>query len=69
MPSNHETPRDLSDGQRVLLQRAVRNGYFKDPREISTLELAEATDMTSREAIQELNLALDIVLKDTDFDE
>lgn len=67
MPSNHEAPSDLSDRQRTLLRSAVRNGYFKVPREVSTVELAEENGISGREAFEEISRGLDIVLGEADL--
>lgn len=69
MPSNHGTSSDLSDAQRALLQSAVQDGYFKIPRKISTVELAEKHNMSSQEASEELRRSLDVVVRDADLGE
>ncbi|AKH97626.1 helix-turn-helix domain-containing protein [Halanaeroarchaeum sulfurireducens] len=69
MRSNQEGPSELSDTQRDLLQSAVRNGYFKVPREVSTIELAKKNEMSSREASEEIHRALDVVLREADLGE
>lgn len=69
MPSNTGTPSDLSDSQRALIQSAVREGYFKIPRGISTVELAERNDMSSHEALEEINRGLEVVIRDADLGE
>lgn len=51
------------------LQSAVRKGYFKIPREVPTVKLAEKNDMSSREAFTEMNRGLDIILGDADLRE
>ena len=69
MGSNHSPKSELSDIQQALLQSAVRNRYVKTTRGISTVELAEANDLSSREAKEKINRALDIVLRNAGFDE
>lgn len=69
MRSNNGVPSTPSDTRRDLLRSAVRNGYFKVPREISTVELAEKNDMSSQEISEELHLALNAVLCDTELRE
>lgn len=63
MPSNHGTQSDLTENQRALLRSAVREGYFKTPRHISTIELAERHGLSEREALQLINRALDTVVR------
>lgn len=65
MPSNHRTHSDLTETQRSLLESAVREGYFRMPRHISTLELAEKHGLSDREALELLNRALDTVVRST----
>jgi len=69
MGSNHSPKSELSDTQQALLQSAVQNGYFKVPRGVSTTELAEANGMPSQEANEEITRAVDIVLRNTGFNE
>lgn len=69
MTSNNGSPSDLSDTQQALVQSAVQNGYFKIPREASTIELADKNNMSSREAFEEIIRALDIILRDADLGE
>lgn len=69
MGSNHSPQSKLSDTQKALLRSAVRNRYFEVPRGVSTPELAEANGLSSREANEEITRAIDIVLRDADFDE
>lgn len=65
MAPNHGTTADLSKTELNLLQSAVREGYFKVPREISTIELANRNEMSDRETSQKLRHALDIILRET----
>lgn len=69
MSSNHSPPSDLSDRQRTLIQSAAVDGYFEVPREISTVELAEKHDMSSREALEELHRGLGVLVCDAGFDD
>jgi predicted DNA binding protein len=69
MGSNHSSRSELSDTQQALLQSAVRNCYFEVPRGVSTTELAEANGLSSREASEEITRAIDIILRNADFDE
>jgi predicted DNA binding protein len=63
MTADHDLSSELSDTHRALVQSAVEEGYFKIPREISTVELADKHGMSSREASEELNRALDVILR------
>lgn len=68
MPSENNVPADLTETQRALLQSAVQKGYFKVPREVSTVELAEKHDLSSRRVSEEICRGLDVVLNETGFD-
>jgi len=52
---------DLADTQRTLLRAAVREGYFKTPRETTLVELADQHDISDRDASELLRSALDVV--------
>lgn len=67
MPSANSPPGVLTETQRALLQSAVRKGYFKVPREVSTIELAEKHNLSSRETTEEIFRGLDVVLRDFDL--
>ncbi|MFB6188310.1 MAG: helix-turn-helix domain-containing protein [Halapricum sp.] len=64
MTSNTRQGSALTEAQRDLLRSAVREGYFKVPREISLVELADIHDVSDREASQQLRRGLDAVLQD-----
>lgn len=63
MPSNHRTPSELTETQRSLLKSAVQEGYFKMPRHISTIQLAEKHELSDREALGMINRALETVVR------
>lgn len=47
-----------------LLTTAVEQGYFKVPRQISTVDLADAHDISDVEAIEGLHTGIDTVLRE-----
>lgn len=69
MSSNQGQTPDLTDRQRSLLQSAVQEGYFKVPRTISTVELAERHGMSDRETSETIRRGIDIVLRSALCDE
>lgn len=54
----------LSDTDTDLLQTAVERGYFKVPRQISLVSLADAHDISDIEASQRLRTEIDTVLRE-----
>ncbi len=66
-----DTNRDgtLTDAQRELLRSAVREGYFKVPREVSLVELAELNDISDVELSQQLRRGLDVVVRDATLED
>lgn len=57
----------LSDAQRQVLDSAVREGYFKVPREASLVELSEQTGLSDKEVSVELRRALEQLLREDGF--
>jgi predicted DNA binding protein len=69
MASTHDRRGALTDTQRDLLRRAVREGYFTVPREVTLVELATACDMSDREASKQLRLGLDVLVREATLPE
>nr|WP_303647872.1 helix-turn-helix domain-containing protein [Haloarchaeobius amylolyticus] len=69
MSSNTKQDGTLTDAQRELLRSAVSEGYFKVPREVSLVELAELNDISDRELSQELRRGLDVVVRDATLED
>jgi DNA-binding CsgD family transcriptional regulator len=55
---------DLTDRQREVLETAVREGYYDDPRGVSGTELAERFDVSSSTLHQHLRAAESKVLRE-----
>ncbi|MDX1745930.1 MAG: helix-turn-helix domain-containing protein [Halobacteriales archaeon] len=64
MASEHDRRGALTDTQSDLLRRAVREGYFRVPREVTLVDLATACEISDREASQQLRLVLDVLVRD-----
>jgi predicted DNA binding protein len=66
MVTDHEHPPtdDLTDDQRTLLRNAVREGYFRVPREVTLNDLAAAHGLSDREASERLRRGLARVARD-----
>ncbi|MFB6189905.1 MAG: helix-turn-helix domain-containing protein [Halapricum sp.] len=60
---------ELSDEQRELLKRAVREGYFEVPRRTTLVSLAEKQGVSDVEASEQLRDGIDGVLRNTVFEE
>lgn len=69
MSSKRQHPSDLTEDQRELLQNAVREGYFKVPREVTLVELAETHGLSDREASERIRHGLDVLVRDATLDE
>ncbi len=67
MPSNHRS--ELSNAQQDLLRTAVREGYFKIPRQIPLAELADKHEMSDTEASEIMRRGLDNVVRCAVLDE
>ena len=63
MSSTHRLE-DLAERERALLQSAVREGYFKVPRETTLVELANEQGISDREASALLRAGLDSVVRE-----
>ena len=69
MASNPQQGSTLTETQRELLQSAVREGYFKVPREVSLVDLAEIHGLSDREVSERLRRGLNVVVRDATFDD
>lgn len=69
MTSNNTSGPELTVRQRSHLQDALAEGYFKVPRQISLVELAEKHELSSREASEELRHSIDIVARDISIED
>lgn len=54
----------LTETQRALLRTAVREGYFEVPRRISLVDLAAREGLSDREAAEQLQRGLDVVVRE-----
>lgn len=68
MTSNPTRGSTLTEPQRELLRSAVREGYFKVPREVTLVELAEIHGISDTEASQQLRRGLDELVRDATSD-
>jgi predicted DNA binding protein len=69
MASNSRQGDALTDPQRDLLRSAAREGYFRVPREVTLVDLAERHGLSDREASRQIRRGLDVLLSDTTLDE
>lgn len=60
--SKEEVP--VTGTQRDLLRSAIREGYFRVPREIPLVDLADHHGLSDREASEEIRRGLDVLLSD-----
>ena len=57
------------DEQRDLLESAAREGYFKVPREITLVELADRSGISDQEASEQIRRRLDALVHESVLDE
>lgn len=60
---------ELSDEQRELLERALREGYFEVPRRTTLVSLAEKQGISDVEASEHLRDGVDAALRNAVFEE
>lgn len=68
MASNSKRGSTLTETQEELLQSAAHEGYFKVPREITLVDLAEIHGISDKETSQQLRRGLDVIVRDATLD-
>lgn len=69
MADHRSHSEELSEHERTLLRSAVREGYFKTPRETTLVELADRHDVSDREVSEVLRAGLDTVIREAVLDD
>ncbi len=69
MASSDEGESEASSTHRDLLHTAVREGYFKVPRETSLVELANQRGISDREYSERMRSEIDTLVRETTSEE